>query len=187
LRVIGGDLKRSKLFGPEDGDDSIRVTYDRVRESIFNLTGPMDGVRFLDLFAGAGSVGIEALSRGAAKVAFVDHAPKAIRLVESNVGKFGLEDRVEIIRMDVREYVAGGAARGVFDLIFLDPPYAGGLFEVVMDSPGIADMLADGGKVVGQHGAEPERVEFGALLKADVRRYGSSWVSIWKKNKDSEK
>ena len=187
MRVIGGDLKRSKLFGPEDGDDSIRVTYDRVRESIFNLTGLMDGARFLDLFAGAGSVGIEALSRGAAKVTFVDHAPKAIRLVESNVGKFGLEDRVEIIRMDFREYVAGGAARGVFDLIFLDPPYAGSLFEAAMDSPGIADMLADGGKVVGQHGAEPERAKFGALIMADVRRYGSSWVSIWKKNKDSEK
>jgi len=187
LRVIGGDLKRSKLFGPEDGDDSIRVTYDRVRESIFNLTGPMDGARFLDLFAGAGSVGIEALSRGAERVVFVDHSSKAIRLVERNVSKFGLEGKVEIIRMDAREYVAGGAARGIFDLIFLDPPYDGGMFEATMESPGLADMLADGGRIVGQHGAKPVCGEFGSLSMRDSRRYGSSWVTVWKNIKDIEK
>lgn len=122
MRIIAGALKGRKLEAPDW--PGLRPTSDKLRETLFNVLAPrMEGARFLDGFAGTGAVGIEALSRGAAHVTFVERDPRAVRLIEKNIEGVGLAaDRHAIIRADL-----AGAIRRLaeqrFDIIFLDPPY----------------------------------------------------------------
>jgi 16S rRNA (guanine966-N2)-methyltransferase len=96
-----------------------RPTADRVREALFSMLGDVDGARVLDLYAGSGALGIEALSRGAASAVFVERDPRAAAVVERNLASLGLEQRV--VRQDVLRFLA--RAEGTFDLVFCDPPY----------------------------------------------------------------
>jgi 16S rRNA (guanine966-N2)-methyltransferase len=121
LRIVAGDLKGRRLASPTWA--GLRPTSDRLRETLFNVLGQTcDGASVLDAFAGTGAVGIEALSRGAAHVMFVDHDPRALALIRQNLDRCGVTDRYTIQRMDL-------ARSGLptfptaFDLIFLDPPY----------------------------------------------------------------
>jgi 16S rRNA (guanine(966)-N(2))-methyltransferase RsmD len=154
-----------------------RPTSDRVREALFALLGDVAGARALDLFAGSGALGIEALSRGAAHATFVDSAPAAVRAVRDNLAALGLLDAVEVRRADALAYLqkARAAARQ-YDLVFLDPPYRrarelGGRLSVAL-----APVLARGARVV----AESDRrapVEL-ALRLVDERRYGDTLIRI---------
>lgn len=121
MRVIGGDLRSRILVPPPKG---VRPTSDRIRESLFMRLGDIDGARVLDLFAGTGALGIEALSRGAADAVFVDRASASLHALKKNLGNLELERCSRVMRGDVRSVLPRLAERGErFDLVFLDPPY----------------------------------------------------------------
>jgi 16S rRNA (guanine966-N2)-methyltransferase len=121
MRVIAGTRKGHKLAAPHGLDT--RPTSDRVRENIFNLIGPLDGARVLDLFAGSGALGIEALSRGAASAVLVEHDPDALRAIERNLDHLRLTG-ARVVRADVLRTIAEEATAGAkYDLVLVDPPY----------------------------------------------------------------
>ena len=122
MRIIAGSRKGARLFAPKGLDT--RPTGDRVREAAFNLIGPVDGADVLDLFAGSGAMGLEALSRGAARAVLVDHDADAVRTIVRNVDKLGLTGAV-VLRDDARRVLAAEAAAGRrYDLVLVDPPYS---------------------------------------------------------------
>jgi len=129
MRIISGTSKGRKLATPKDL--SLRPTSGRVKDSIFNiLRGRIEGRAVLDLFAGTGNLGIEALSRGAKKVIFVEREKRAIRLIQRNLAQFGLIERSEVLPIDANRAIGILRQRGsIFDLIFMDPPYEQGLIE----------------------------------------------------------
>jgi 16S rRNA (guanine966-N2)-methyltransferase len=174
MRVIAGRWGGRRLQAPPG--DATRPTSDRVREALFSVLAPrIEGARVLDLFAGSGALGVEALSRGAAEATFVDSAPGAIRTIRANLAALGGE--AEIRRTDARRFL-GAASRAArqYDLVFLDPPYrlAGRLgSELTAALPAV---LAPGAAVV----AESDRrapLELGLPL-LDERRYGDTLIRI---------
>jgi 16S rRNA (guanine966-N2)-methyltransferase len=179
VRVIGGEFKRAKLFGPGPRNMSIRATYDRVRESVFDLLGPMDGLAILDLFAGSGGIGIEALSRGASRAVFVDHQPESVRMIRKNLEALRMTDRAEVARSEVTRYLRQPPQTERFDVVYIDPPYASNLFFESMALLGRGNMLTLEARLVGEHGNRPEWDEIGSFACRDVRRYGDTWISIW--------
>jgi 16S rRNA (guanine966-N2)-methyltransferase len=129
MRIISGTSKGRKLVTPKRY--SIRPTSDRVKESLFNILGrAVEGKIVLDLFAGTGNLGIEALSRGAKRVIFVEKGRQALRLIQTNLNEFGLANRSDIIPKDVHRAIGILKQRGEgFDLILMDPPYEKGLIQ----------------------------------------------------------
>src|ERR1700760_2149257 len=122
MRVIAGTLRRRTLEAP--AGLATRPTSDRLRETLFNVLAPrMQGAAFLDLYAGSGAVGIEALSRGAASVVFVERAPAAIRVLRANLDRLGLKEGYRIVAGSVRGYLSKPQGGPPFDIVFLDPPY----------------------------------------------------------------
>ena len=117
MRVVAGAFKGRRLQAPRG--TRTRPTADKVREALFSILGPVDGLRVLDLFAGSGALGIEALSRGAASATFVDSSPRAAGAVRANLAEVGAEG--EVLRRDALRWL--GSAEGVWDLVFADPPY----------------------------------------------------------------
>ena len=120
MRIIAGERKGHTIFAPKGLDT--RPTSDRVRENVFNIVAPwVEGARVLDLYAGSGALGIEALSRGAAGAVFVDSDPAAVAAIRRNLDALGLE--LPVRRRDALAYLRR-APDGLFDLVFLDPPYS---------------------------------------------------------------
>jgi 16S rRNA (guanine966-N2)-methyltransferase len=117
VRVVAGAFKGRRLSAPRGA--RTRPTADRVREALFSMLGDVDGARVLDLYAGSGALGIEALSRGAATAVFVERDPAAVAAIERNLTAVGVE--AVVVRQDVLRYLAG--AEGPFELVFCDPPY----------------------------------------------------------------
>jgi 16S rRNA (guanine966-N2)-methyltransferase len=174
MRVIAGDYRGRRLQAPPGA--KTRPTSDRVREALFSVLGDrVHGARVLDLFAGSGALGIEALSRGAAEATFVDDAPGAIRAVKANLDMLGAE--AEVRRADVRRFLGGArAAARQYDLVFLDPPYrlAGRLGgELTAALPAV---LAPGAVVVAESDRR-EPLELGLPI-LDERRYGDTLITI---------
>jgi 16S rRNA (guanine966-N2)-methyltransferase len=175
VRVIAGRFGGRRLAAP--AGRSTRPTSDRVREALFSLLGDVEDARVLDLFAGSGALGIEALSRGAASATFVDSAPAAVRSVRVNVDALGLGDGVQIRRQDARAFLrTAQKANHEYDLVFLDPPYrlAAGLGRDL--SPLLSGVLAPRARVVW----ESDRRDAPALdLPAThERRYGDTLIRI---------
>lgn len=129
MRIISGTSRGRKLVTPKD--QSLRPTSDRVKESIFDiLQDDLEGKVVLDLFAGTGNLGIEALSRGARRAIFVEKGRQALRLIQRNLTQVGLEERSEILPKDVSRAIGILKQRGeCFDLIMMDPPYERGLIQ----------------------------------------------------------
>jgi 16S rRNA (guanine966-N2)-methyltransferase len=129
MRIISGDLKGKRLKAPKG--EILRPTSDRVKESIFNILGAaVEGSAVLDLFAGTGNLGIEALSRGATRVVFVEKGRQAMHLLQRNLSRCGMTDLSEIIPKDVQRAIGLLQRSGdSFDLILMDPPYAKGLVQ----------------------------------------------------------
>ena len=129
MRIISGTSRGRRLATPKS--QAIRPTSDRVKESIFNSLGSeVEGKTVLDLFAGTGNLGIEALSRGAKKALFVEKGRQALRLIQINLAQVGMEDRSEILPKDVSRAIGTLNQRGEsFDLILMDPPYEKGLIQ----------------------------------------------------------
>ncbi len=123
MRIVAGAYGGRRLTAPRGG--RVRPTSDRVREALFSILGTVAGARVLDLFAGSGALGIEALSRGAAEATFVDSAPAAARAVRANLDALGIG--AEVRRADARAFLRSARAGGrQYDLVFLDPPYRRG-------------------------------------------------------------
>ena len=174
MRVIAGRYGGRRLQAPPG--DATRPTSDRVREALFSvLADRVHDARVLDLFAGSGALGIEALSRGAAEATFVDSAPAAIRALRANLEALGAEG--EVRRADARRFLGGAsAASRQYDLVFLDPPYrlAGRLGgELTTALPAV---LAPGAAVVAESDHRAP-LELGLPI-LDERRYGDTLIRI---------
>ena len=142
MRVITGTARGRKLAEPKDM--AVRPTTDMVKEAIFSIVQfDVPGRRVLDLFAGTGQLGIEALSRGARECVFVDNAPASLALVRKNLEICRMQ--APVIRADAAEYLAGC---GKFDLVFMDPPYHAGLYDKILQRAFQFDILNDGGIIL---------------------------------------
>jgi 16S rRNA (guanine966-N2)-methyltransferase len=183
VRIIAGSLGGRRLTAPPGA--ATRPTSDRVREAIFNILGPPpDGARVLDLFAGAGGLGIEALSRGAAYGHFVDQSRAAIRCLKGNLDALGLADRSRVVLADAGRALADLERAGDpgFDWIFLDPPYASDLVTATLGRLATGPLAAPGAVVIAEH--DRRRVldpSYGALELASHRRYGDTAVSFYRR------
>ena len=183
MRIIGGSRRGLKLAEVGDGDAAahLRPTSDRVREAIFNLLinahgNPVAGARVLDLFAGTGALGLEALSRGASEVTFIDDGTKALALLRANIAKMRAEGETRVIRQDVRKLSANAGAP--YGLVFLDPPYGKGLGEVTLAAAHAGGWIAPGAMVVWEEGgavAVPD-----GFAQVDQRKYGDTVVTLLK-------
>jgi len=184
VRIVGGARRGLKLADVGAGDPAahLRPTSDRVREAIFNILmngphgNPVEGARVLDLFAGTGALGLEALSRGAARVAFVDEGAAARAILRRNIDLMQAMGVTDVWRRDATRM---GPNRGQgYGLVFLDPPYAQGLGEAALASCRAGGWLAPGALIVWEEGAAPLPPEGFEML--DQRRYGETWVTILK-------
>lgn len=182
MRIIGGEKRGLKLADVGEGDSAahLRPTTDRVRESIFNLLvngthgNPIPQARVLDLFAGTGALGLEALSRGAARVAFVDDGLAARALLRQNIEKMRAMGVTDVWRRDATKM---GPCRGEgYDLIFLDPPYGMGLGERALASCLADGWIAAGAMVVWEESKAP--LVPAPLEQIDQRKYGDTIVTL---------
>jgi 16S rRNA (guanine(966)-N(2))-methyltransferase RsmD len=177
MRIIAGSLRGRRLESPRW--PGLRPSSDRLRETLFNVLGRRcEGARFLDLCAGTGAVGLEALSRGAAHVTFVDTDPRALRLVARNLAGCGVTGGYTILRSpveDIAERLQGG-----FDLVFVDPPY---------DEPRLEAWIAAAAAQVGPEGlliveharARPIPADSGGLTRVRVVRSGDSGLAFFRR------
>lgn len=174
LRITGGTARGRRLAGP--GGLRLRPTAERVREAYFNIVAPLvEGAVFLDLFAGTGCVGIEALSRGARAVCFVEKHPAAARLIQENLELAGFTGRVH--RAEVMRWLAAGPV-GPCDLVYIDPPYGRG--QALAALAGVGRVLAPGGLVTAETGRRedvPDRVGNLALTRREC--YGDTVLSFY--------
>ena len=182
MRIIAGDLKGRTIETP--AWDGLRPTSDRLRETLFNVLAPhIRGARVLDGFSGTGAVGIEALSRGAASVTFVDSDARAIRLIRDNLGRCGIKDRYAIIRARLAD-AAPRLSPGAFDIIFLDPPY--GLHELEAALAAADGLVGDGTLVVVEHARRdaPPDAE-GTLVRVRALKSGDSALAFYRRRPTS--
>jgi 16S rRNA (guanine966-N2)-methyltransferase len=174
LRVQGGELGGRRLGAPR----GIRPSQGLVREAIFNMVGPavVDAV-VLDLFAGSGALGIEALSRGAARATFVDSDEAAVKVVRRNLAELGLADRGQAVRADAARWLAARPEEvAAATLVLLDPPYGDPAFERTL---ALLDDLASAGAVVVAERAHRDAAPRLARLETErERRYGDTAVSV---------
>ena len=182
MRIIGGSARGLHLTPVGDGDPKahLRPTSDRVREAIFNLLinggygNPVTGARVLDLFAGTGALGLEALSRGAARVAFVDDGAASRALLRRNIDLMRATGTTDVWRRDATKM---GPNRGPgYDLVFLDPPYGKGLGEAALASCLDGNWLAPGAFVVWEEGTAPLTPP--AFESLDQRKYGDTTITF---------
>ena len=184
-RVIAGRARGIRLLAPGEGT---RPLADRVKQTLFAILEPdLDGARFLDLFAGSGAAGIEALSRGAAAAVFVERDAAAGRTIEANLARASLAGpAARVVRADVLGYLAGRAvADGPFDVVVADPPYADtALLEAVLrrlGAGGEGAVLAPAARVVATHfwrTAPPARA--GLLASERARRFGETALTFYR-------
>jgi 16S rRNA (guanine(966)-N(2))-methyltransferase RsmD len=178
-RIIGGKGRGRRLKAPKGMET--RPTGARVRQTLFDILAPhLVGCRFLDAFAGSGAVGLEALSRGAARVVLVDHDREAVAAIEHNVRLLAPEDgQVEVLRQDARTAGRALVDRGVrFDVVFLDPPYESELYLPLLELGGT--LLDAEGVAVAEHfhkKALPERI--GGLARGREVRVGDHRLSFY--------
>jgi 16S rRNA (guanine966-N2)-methyltransferase len=175
MRVIAGRLKGRRLKAPTW--EGLRPTSDKLRETLFNILAPrIAGARVLDGFAGTGAIGIEALSRGAAHVTFVEKDRRAAALAEENVSQCGIEQGFTVERSDVRSVLRKLPADRLFDLIVLDPPYDSVGVEQVLDAA--AARLAPGGLVVFEHATRREPDIPASLMRMRTVKSGDSTLTF---------
>lgn len=177
MRVITGEFKGRKLETPTGND--IRPTSDKVKESIFNIL--MDetyGRVCCDLFSGTGSLGIEALSRGARRCYFCDSSRESISLTKTNIVKCGAEGKSVVISGDYSRALV--LIEEKVDIFILDPPYRAGLYEKCLQQIDFLDLLSAQGIILAEHGAKDKMPEsVGRLSKVREKRYGKTMLSIY--------
>ena len=179
VRVISGKAKGRKLFSvPGTGT---RPITDRVKEALFNILGPrVQDSLWLDLFAGTGSVGVEALSRGAERVVFVDKAHQAIRTLQRNLDLTGFEDQAEVVRGDAMRYIDRANEDTGFDYIYVAPPQYRELWAEALTKLDAKPLLASEGLIIVQiHPRELGPITLQRLELLSERRYGSTLLLFY--------
>jgi len=179
LRIISGELKGKKLFSPKG--IKIRPTADRIRESIFNIIAPRIPDSFvLDLFAGTGALGIEALSRGASFVIFMDADKDALSVIEKNVAACRLQGRIIIIRADItKNNFTLNDGHSPVNLVFMDPPYNKNLIKPALTNLSASRLLQNNALIIIEHAVTETLPEYIQEYKiSDQRRYGKTLVSF---------
>jgi 16S rRNA (guanine966-N2)-methyltransferase len=175
LRVSGGEARGRRLKAPKN----IRPTQGMVKQAIFNMVGPrIEGARVLDLFAGSGALGIEALSRGAAEVTFVDLEARGLAILRQNLDALGFKERAHVVRSDVVRWLeASRDAVRAADFVFLDPPYE----DVVLDrSLQVLDRGVSDATVLAEHSRRHEMPQLTRLRIDRERRYGDTVVTVFR-------
>jgi 16S rRNA (guanine966-N2)-methyltransferase len=187
MRIVGGRLKGRSLAGPKAGSITIRPSSDRLRESVFNILlhgdlgaafgNTLDGTRVLDLFAGTGALGIEAVSRGAAFALLLDEAEEARAIMRQNQEQLGLAGHTRIFRRDATKL---GAISGMepFGLVFCDPPYRKGLGVAALLSARAGGWLAKDALVVLEEASDTDIIAPDGFVELDRRRYGEAQIVI---------
>ena len=190
MRIVGGTLRGRAIAAPEHGGRGpggekapVRPTSDRVRESVFNILAHgidgfgLGGVRVIDLFAGTGALGLEALSRGAAYALFVEDNADSRALVRRNIEAFGLTGVTRIFRRDATDLGPAGNM-GQFSLAFLDPPYGKGLADKALTSLVTGGWLTPGAVVVAEERAGTRLTLPPGLALIDTRTYGDTAITL---------
>jgi 16S rRNA (guanine(966)-N(2))-methyltransferase RsmD len=183
MRIIAGEYKSRSIMMPRGVD--IRPTQDKVREAVFNILGDIGGKAVLELFAGSGAFGIEALSRGAASAAFVDNDFRCAQTIRANLDSLNVDaSRYDIIKADALSVLSRLARKEErFDIVFLDPPYYKGIARKCLINIDSYDIVSPVGLIIIEHfkkdalDAELER-----FLFLDQRRYGDTLITIFRKN-----
>ena len=181
MRIIGGINKGRNLVGLGKGDPSahLRPTSDRVRESIFNLIiggrfgNKLENCDILDLFAGTGALGLEALSRGAKSVVFIDNGQHAIQLLKKNISICDVENKAKVIRADATKKLPT-LFKDSFDLVFIDPPYGKGLGQQALKILEKCELLNNETLIILEEGQQINSFESFSIQ--DCRRYGGSYA-----------
>jgi len=178
VRIVAGSLGGRVLRAPPGRDT--RPTSEKVREAIFAILGPPGPEdHVLDLFAGSGALGIEALSRGAARATFVERGRPALAVLRRNLAELGVADRAEVVAADAVAFLAR-PPQVRWRWVFIDPPYRSDLARRVLDAlPAAA--LAEGASIVVEHDRRnPPADAHGSLLRTDLRRYGDTEISFYR-------
>lgn len=180
MRLTGGQEGRRTLVSPPGRD--IRPTSDRVREALFSILGPLAGGNVLDVYAGAGTLGLEALSRGADHALFVDVSPVALKAVSANIQRLGYQDRARTVLARAPAVIGKLVGQGMsFRWIFLDPPYFDESLSETVRTLGEASLLASDGILVAEHDkAAPLAAVYGGLSRFDQRTYGRTVLSFYR-------
>ena len=183
MRVISGHAKgRRLLFSPQS---KARPTSDRIKEALFNILAPVTGKIFLDVFAGSGSIGIEALSRGAASVAFIEKDAAYCDYIKKNILRCGFTGNYDILSAEVKKALPALQKKSArFDIIFADPPYEAGLVEETSGYLAAGKLFASDGMIIFQHSVREELdwQRGGNLTVFDQRRYGDTLLTFLKSN-----
>jgi 16S rRNA (guanine966-N2)-methyltransferase len=182
MRIIGGKGRGRRLYIPRTA--SFRPTADRIKETFFNIIGFVDGKSFLDLFAGSGSMGLEALSRGAFKALFVENNRVLAEAISRNIAACGFGGNGEILTLDYITAIRHLAKRSdAFDILFADPPYEKGFVSLTLEHLGNGSLMAKGGLLAVQHSVREAATvdESGQLVLTDRRQYGDTVLSFFKK------
>lgn len=182
LRIIGGTARGIRITAPDT--DKTRPTLDRVKESVFNILMPyLADTNVLDLFSGSGNLGIEALSRGAARAVFVDQSRKCKNITIENLNKTKFTDKATVLNMDVNRAIKYLAEKGEkFDIIFMDPPYNMNFLAKTIQLLDDFDIISEDGIVACEH-QEDEKApeESGRLKKVKSRSYGDTLFSFYER------
>lgn len=177
MRVITGSARGTTLRTLEG--DNVRPTTDKVKEAIFSaIQFDIEGRRILDLFAGSGQLGIEALSRGAESATFVDADKNAIKIVKENLAKTKLDSLASVAQTDSIAFLT--MTDKIFDIAFVDPPYGAGLLQKALSK--IGDNIAEGGMVICEHPFKEElEDEYNGLVKYREYKYSKTAVTVYRK------
>lgn len=180
MRIVAGDYKGRHLLAPND--NKVRPTTDKVKEAIFSmLSYRTEDAVVIDLFAGTGNLGLEALSRGAARVYFADHARSSLTLVKQNVARCGAEDKAVILFGDYADVLS--RIREKVDIIFLDPPYGKDLIEDCFSRIAAGDLLREDGVIIAEHDRDETLPDLLAgFCKIKEKRYSRIAVSVYGRN-----
>lgn len=182
MRVISGKLKGRKLFALKGID--LRPTSDRVKEAIFDiLQNSIEGQKVLDLFAGTGALGIEALSRGAKRAFFVEESLQSLTVLYKNLEACRLQEQAEVLSREAQAGIKILSKRGeTFDLIFLDPPYGKGLARKTLQALSGESILVPDALIVAEHSPAEDLDAISLLERVDQRKYASTLVSFFRKS-----
>lgn len=183
MRIITGKFKGRKLKSL--GGDRVRPTSDRVKESLFSILRPqISDANFLDLCAGSGNIGIEAVSQGASKATFVDKSSKSIAIIKQNLAKCNLSPKspkITVIRSSAKQAITILAKQGeVFDFIYFDPPYDSDIYVETLQEIDDKEVLTNEGLIIAEHSQNRELPELvGELYLEDIRKYGKTKLSFY--------
>ncbi len=188
MRISGGIAKGRrvglrKAFAKKGEEDELRPTSAKVRQAIFNILGDrIIDAEFLDLYAGTGAVGIEALSRGAGKVFFVDDNSLRISTIKELIEKFDFKDRAKIVKDRASNFIK--KTNVLFDITFVDPPYASKELDMILPLIDSKSILVDNGIVIAEHSSKKKLPsEIGSLRLIKTYKYGDTTLTLYRKER----